>query len=150
MEPVLPDPLTANRQLAGLIPWVVTEADLSALWQVHQVAVDAANSLVDAKPMDCSAINALARDSVGHVEIVAEQDGTLRQSLDWEDHSISAYLARTLVEELAVADPRRLRRCAREECDLLFYDTTRSRTQRWHAEDPCGWRERQRRHRAGT
>ncbi len=23
-------------------------------------------------------------------------------------------------------------------------DTTRSRTRRWHAEDPCGWRERQR------
>ncbi|WP_414710672.1 CGNR zinc finger domain-containing protein [Pseudonocardia sp.] len=35
----------------------------------------------------------------------------------------------------------RLRRCARTACDLLFYDTTRSRTRRWHVEDPCGWRE---------
>jgi hypothetical protein len=30
---------------------------------------------------------------------------------------------------------------------LLFYDSTKSRTRRWHAEDPCGRRERQRAHR---
>jgi predicted RNA-binding Zn ribbon-like protein len=49
--------------------------------------------------------------------------------------------------ELAEIDPTRLRRCQRRECDLLFYDTTRSATRRWHAESPCGIRERQRRHR---
>jgi hypothetical protein len=37
---------------------------------------------------------------------------------------------------------------ARPECTLAFYDATRSATQRWHAERPCGLRERQRRHRA--
>jgi predicted RNA-binding Zn ribbon-like protein len=52
-------------------------------------------------------------------------------------------LARRLIEELAALEPNRLRRCARTACDLLFYDTTRSRTRRWHAEDPCGWRQRQ-------
>jgi predicted RNA-binding Zn ribbon-like protein len=57
-------------------------------------------------------------------------------------------LARQLIEELTLLDPTRLRRCAKEECDLLFYDNSRSRTQRWHAEDPCGWRERQRSRRA--
>jgi predicted RNA-binding Zn ribbon-like protein len=38
-----------------------------------------------------------------------------------------------------------LRQCQRKECDLLFFDTTRSRSQRWHAESPCGWLERQHR-----
>ena len=88
--------------------------------------------------MDCSEINALAHESVGRLEIVADHDGTLRQSVAWEDPSTSSYLARRLIEELTAADPRRLRRCARAQCDLFFYDTTRSRTQRWHAEDPCG------------
>src|SRR6266545_4823641 len=52
--------------------------------------------------------------------------------------------------ELNALEPDRLRRCARPECDLIFYDTTRSHTRRWHAEDPCGWRERQRVHRTRT
>jgi predicted RNA-binding Zn ribbon-like protein len=63
---------------------------------------------------------------------------------------LAAALARRLIEELNALEPDRLRRCARPECDLLFYDTTRSRTRRWHAEDPCGWRERQRVHRLRT
>jgi predicted RNA-binding Zn ribbon-like protein len=54
-----------------------------------------------------------------------------------------AELAHRLVEELGRLDPVRVRHCAREACDLLFYDTTRSRTQRWHSESPCGNRERQ-------
>ncbi|HYB26212.1 MAG TPA: CGNR zinc finger domain-containing protein [Solirubrobacteraceae bacterium] len=37
--------------------------------------------------------------------------------------------------------------CERPECRLLFYGTTRSATQRWHAESPCGVRERQWRYR---
>ncbi|GGT04699.1 CGNR zinc finger domain-containing protein [Streptomyces chromofuscus] len=32
----------------------------------------------------------------------------------------------------------RLRACANEICGHVFYDTTRSRTQRWHAYEPCG------------
>jgi predicted RNA-binding Zn ribbon-like protein len=72
----------------------------------------------------------------------------LQQRLVWDDRSLAAGLARRLAEELSILEPGRLRRCARAECGLLFYDTTRSRTRRWHAEDPCGWRERQRQHRA--
>jgi CGNR zinc finger len=45
-------------------------------------------------------------------------------------------------------DTSRLRQCERQECDLLFFDPTRSRSQRWHAENPCGWLERQHRRRA--
>jgi predicted RNA-binding Zn ribbon-like protein len=65
----------------------------------------------------------------------------------WQDRHAPVVLARVLVEELQALDPPRLRRCARPECALVFYDTTRSGTRRWHAESPCGWRERQRRHR---
>jgi predicted RNA-binding Zn ribbon-like protein len=91
---------------------------------------------------DCAAITALAHGSTAHVELTAT-DGGPRQDLVWSDNSISSGLARRLIEELAALEPNRLRRCARTACDLLFYDTTRSRTRRWHAEDPCGWRQRQ-------
>jgi predicted RNA-binding Zn ribbon-like protein len=33
---------------------------------------------------------------------------------------------------------RRIRACANETCAHAFYDTTRSRTQRWHSYEVCG------------
>src|SRR6266496_754417 len=60
----------------------------------------------------------------------------------------AAGLARRVIEELDAIDLSRLRQCQRKECDLLFLDMTRSRSQRWHAENPCGWLERQHRRRA--
>jgi predicted RNA-binding Zn ribbon-like protein len=141
-EAVLPDPATAGEQLAPLIARPVTEADLPELRRVHEVAVAAAESLCRGEPLDCAAITALALGSTAHVEL-ATTAGGLDQHLVWSDSSVSSGLARRVIEELAVLEPNRLRRCARTACDLLFYDTTRSRTRRWHAEDPCGWRERQ-------
>jgi predicted RNA-binding Zn ribbon-like protein len=145
-EPVLPDPTTAGEQLAPLISEPVTRADLPVLRRVHQCAVECAESLLSGELPDCAAITALAHDSTAHVELTVTDSG-LRQDLLWTDKSVSSGLARRLIEELAALEPTRLRRCARSACDLLFYDTTRSRTRRWHAEDPCGWRQRQQHHR---
>jgi predicted RNA-binding Zn ribbon-like protein len=86
---------------------------------------------------------------LANLELVVT-DGVPRRQLIWTDGSLAAALARHFIDELDALDPDRLWRCARPECDLLFYDTTRSRTRRWHAEDPCGWRERQRLHRLRT
>lgn len=147
-EPVLPDAGTATRQLAPLLNGPVSERDLPALRQLHRAAAGAAAALLAGAPVDCRALNSLARGSTARAEITTSPDGSLREHLRWEDASVSGYLARRLIAELAGLDPARLRRCARAGCGLLFYDTTRSRTQLWHAEDPCGWRERQRRRRA--
>jgi predicted RNA-binding Zn ribbon-like protein len=141
-EPVLPDPTTASQQLAPVLSGPVTGADLPALGRLHHLAVEAAESLLSGQPPDCAAITALAHHSTAHLELTAT-DGGLRQDLIWSDPSISSALARRLIAELAALEPNRLRRCARAACDLVFYDTTRSRTRRWHAEDPCGWRQRQ-------
>jgi predicted RNA-binding Zn ribbon-like protein len=48
----------------------------------------------------------------------------------WRDPDPVAGLARRVIEELARTDPSRFRQCQRKECDLLFFDTTRSRSQR--------------------
>jgi predicted RNA-binding Zn ribbon-like protein len=141
-EQVLPDPATADSQLGELVSRPVSESDLSSLRRVHQVAVAATESLLSGEALDGAELTALALGSTAHLELTTTAGG-LSQNMVWSDNSISAGLARRLIEELAVLEPDRLRRCARAECDLVFYDTTRSRTRRWHADDPCGWRQRQ-------
>lgn len=51
------------------------------------------------------------------------------------------------IDEIGFCDPSRIRRCARPACGLFFYDLTRNRSARWHAEHPCGWRTRDERRR---
>jgi predicted RNA-binding Zn ribbon-like protein len=146
-EPILPDSITASAQLANVVDRPVAEADLVDLRRLQRTAHEAAEAILTDEALDCGEINALAADSTARIQLVV-MNGVPRRRLVWIDTSLAATLARRLIEELAALEPERLRRCARPECDLLFYDTTRSRTRRWHAEDPCGWRQRQRVHRA--
>ena len=145
-EPILPDVTVASGQLAEVLDRPVAEAELPDLRRLQRAASHAAEAMLGGEAPDCAEINALAADSTAHVELVAT-DGVARRQLVWTDTSLAAALARRLVDELDALEPDRFRRCARPECDLLIYDTTRSRTRRWHAEDPCGWLERQRLHR---
>ena len=147
-EAALPDAATASRQLGALISQPVTEADVAGLRDLQRAAAQAVDALLAGEVPDCAAVNAVASGSTGRAELVVS-GGKLRERIAWDDGAAAAELARRLVGELAALDPSRLRRCARRECNLAFYDTTRSRTRRWHAEDPCGWRQRQhaRRHR---
>lgn len=145
-EPILPDSIVASAQLAGVVDQSIAAADLADLRRLQRVAVHAAEAILAGGALECAEINALAADSTARVELIVTK-GLLRRQLIWADTSLAAALARRLIEELSALETDRLRRCARPECDLLFYDTTRSRTRRWHAEDPCGWRERQRVHR---
>jgi predicted RNA-binding Zn ribbon-like protein len=146
-EPVLPDSTVATAQLAEVADQPVAATDLVDLRRLQRAAVQLAEAILAGDLPDCLEINDLAARSTARVELVVA-GGQLRRRLVWSDPSFAAALARRLVEELDALEPDRLRRCARPECDLLFYDTTRSRTRRWHSEDPCGWRERQRVHRA--
>jgi hypothetical protein len=116
----------------------VTGAGLSALRRLQAFAADAAVVILAGRMPDPAPLNALASDSQARLRLV-DSGGALRQELLWDDGSGAAQLARRLIAELASLDSTRLRMCARPECTLLFYDTTRSRTRRWHAEDPCGW-----------
>jgi predicted RNA-binding Zn ribbon-like protein len=68
--------------------------------------------------------------------------------MGWRDPDPVTTLARRVIEELHRIDLSRLRQYQRKERDLLLFDMTRSRSQRWDAEKPCGWVERQHRRRA--
>jgi predicted RNA-binding Zn ribbon-like protein len=123
----------ASAQLAGLVDQPVATADLDGLRRLQRAAVAAAEAILTGEALDCAEINALAAGSTARVELVVTE-GVPRPRLVWTDASLAAALARRVVDELGALAPDRLRRCARPECDLLFYDTTRSRTRRWHAE----------------
>lgn len=142
-ESVLPSADVAGKQLGPLIRPPITDADLPGLRQLQQVAVSAAEALLRGDTPEVTELNELAQGSRAHIKLSVVDD-ELHQDLVWDDESAVGYLARRVIGELAAIEPGRLRGCARRECTLLFYDTTRSRTRRWHAEDPCGWRERQR------
>jgi predicted RNA-binding Zn ribbon-like protein len=148
-EPILPDTTVASTQLAEVIDQPVAAADLADLRRLQQASVHAADAILAGEPLDCAELNALAAGSCARIELFVPA-GVARRQLFWTDASLASALARRLIEELNALEPNRFRRCARPECDLLFYDTTRSRTRRWHAEGPCGWRERQRVHRLKT
>jgi predicted RNA-binding Zn ribbon-like protein len=90
----------------------------------------------------------LAQPSIASVRLDVGTHPILRARLEWSEPTPAATLARRVALELGEIDAGRLKRCGRPACNLVFYDTTRSGTRRWHAESPCGARERQRRHRA--
>jgi predicted RNA-binding Zn ribbon-like protein len=143
-EPVLPDATAASAQLAELLDRrPVVAAELAGLRRLQRASVEAAEAILAGAPPDGGELNALAAGSRARAQLSVTA-GQVRRELIWTDASPAAALARRVVDEIGELDPDRLRRCARPECDLLFYDATRSRTGRWHAEDPCGWRERQR------
>ena len=99
---------------------------------------------------------AAGKPSVGALAILNEEieraTWTRRLSAKLEVEAVASYgfvemLVANCIIEIASCDPSRIRQCSRPECRLLFYDTTRNRSARFHAENPCGWRAREARRR---
>ena len=139
----LADTARANELLEPFLDDPVEEHDLPAVRTLQRAVVAVVDALIDGTEPP---VEALTTPAVCALE--AEPDGTLRTTVRPRRPSAPATLVIAAIRELSELDPARLRRCARPECSLVFYDATRSGTQRWHAESPCGLRERQRRHRA--
>jgi predicted RNA-binding Zn ribbon-like protein len=150
---IYPDPL-ANRKAAAQalgIPRPDT-GQLGTLRELHETSVELVEALLAGRPLarPAARLTKLAEPSAATVRLDVGAGQSLRTRLHWSEPTPAATLARQVALELGEIDPKRLKRCALPACDLLFYDTTRSGTRRWHAESPCGARERQRRHRAAA
>jgi predicted RNA-binding Zn ribbon-like protein len=148
---IRPDPLTSTATAANALGLSRLDAtQLAALRELHLTIVQLVDGLLRAGPVaqPAARLAQLAQPSTARVRIDVGENRTLRPRLEWRDPTPVATLARRVALELAEIDIDRLRHCARPECNLVFYDTTRPGTRRWHAESPCGTRERQRRYRA--
>jgi len=118
--------------------------------ELSQAASDLADAIVARRvPLPVSELNMLAEGCPSFPQLVADPTkAAVRLERSELTASPTAVLAARVAAELGVADLTRIKQCARSKCRLVFYDETRSRTQRWHADAPCGRLERQRRHRA--
>lgn len=141
----------AQRALAeaGLPIDELTREDLPALARLATAVSELADCLTLDGTLATQAvevINELASGCTG-VPWLSASGHAMESVVDWHDPDPVAGLGRRIIGELDDVDASRLRQCQREECDLLFFDPTRSRSRRWHAENPCGWLERQYRRR---
>ena len=139
---------SASELLEPFLGRPVGERQLDAVRAVQRSVVGIVDALIDGLPPPLEDLNALAAREPVLYALERDRDGRLRVTPRPKRGSVAASLVFTVLRELSELDPARLRRCGRPECRLVFYDTTRSATQRWHADRPCGLRERQRRHRA--
>ncbi|MBL0803339.1 CGNR zinc finger domain-containing protein, partial [Streptomyces albidoflavus] len=81
---------------------------------------------------------------------VRRADGTLGRGLsgDPDCQALLGAVARDAVELLTDPGARALlRRCAGQDCPLVYLDTSRGRRRRWCSGETCGNRERVARHR---
>ncbi|MGZ4187495.1 MAG: CGNR zinc finger domain-containing protein [Solirubrobacteraceae bacterium] len=144
----LADPSSATQLLGPFLGNPLRARELPVLHALHRAVISLADALIAGSPPPVDAINDLAAREPAVYVLTPHAEGRLRAALQPRAESVLGALLIQLMQELEELDPSRLRRCARRECGLLFYDTTRSATRRWHSEQPCGLRERQRRHRA--
>jgi predicted RNA-binding Zn ribbon-like protein len=143
----LEDAATATELLAPFLDRPLNPRELPAVRALQRAVASIVDAVIDGSEPRLDALNALAaREPAIHV-VNRQPDGKLRATARPKHASAAAALVLAAMGELGELEPARIRRCARPECNLVFYDTTRSATQRWHAERPCGLRERQRRHR---
>jgi predicted RNA-binding Zn ribbon-like protein len=148
-----PDPLASPETGAQALALPGLDAsELTGLRELHATVLQLVDGLLSGRGVarPAARLTDLAKGSAATVRLDAADDQTLNLSFEWSEPTPTATLARQAALELGEIDPTRLKRCERPACNLLFYDTTRSHTQRWHAESPCGNRERQRRHRTST
>ena len=148
-----PDPLAGPATAAQALGLRRVEtSQLAALRELHQTVVELVDALLAGRSLArwAARLTELARPSTAIVRLSVGEDRSLGSRLEWSDPTPASALARRVASELGELDAGRLRRCERPACTLVFYDTTRSGTRRWHAESPCGARERQRRYRESS
>lgn len=144
----LDDLASANDLLGPFLDDALRTEDLTELRALQRAVAAVVEALTDGSEPPLGTLNALAAREPPIYALERRPDGDLHSVLRPRRPSPAATLLFDVITKLAELDPARLRRCQRAECRLVFYDTTRSGTQRWHAERPCGLRERQRRHRS--
>ena len=143
----LADAASASELLEPFLAAAVDARELAAVRAVQRAVLAIVDALIDGSRLPLGALNALAAREPAIYALERRPGGKLHARLRPKRASAAATLLVAAIRELSELEPSRLRRCARPECTLVFYDVTRSATQRWHAERPCGLRERQRRHR---
>jgi predicted RNA-binding Zn ribbon-like protein len=138
---VTDQPTAADRELARVRAVRQALREIAEAIATHRVpsagAIDTVNRALRARQV---------------IELVAAGDGCSvdhRHVGDPVDDAL-ARLADPLVSELTAGHPERIRICASDTCEWVFYDTSRTGRRRWCDMATCGNRAKAARHRART
>jgi predicted RNA-binding Zn ribbon-like protein len=148
---LLADPEALDRwlRLSGWLRRDPTEpAGIATLAWVHRLRAALSEALVAGadRPVRLHAVNDALQD---RARPVVTADG--RIDLLGDDAQAQLRLDLTGLAAGALAlDPARVRRCAGAHCVLVFFDTSRSGTRRWHDMATCGNRAKAATHHART
>ena len=128
------------------------ERDLARVRSVRQALRQVVEAIATHAVPSASAIDTVNRALRARqvIELVAARDGCSvdhRHVGDPVDDAL-ARLAEPLVSELTAGHPERIRICASETCEWVFYDTSRTSRRRWCDMATCGNRAKAARHRA--
>ena len=128
------------------------ERDLGRVRTVRKALREVADAIATHEVPSAGAMDTVNRTLRARqvIELVAGPDGCSvdhRHVGDPVDDAL-ARLAEPLVSELTAGHPERIRICASETCQWVFYDTSRTGRRRWCDMATCGNRAKAARHRA--
>jgi len=128
------------------------DRDLAHVRTVRQALREVAGAIAGHRVPSNGALEAVNRALRARqiIELVASPDGCSvdhRHVGDPVDDAL-ARLAEPLVTELTAGHPERIRICASDTCEWVFYDTSRTGRRRWCDMSTCGNRAKAARHRA--
>jgi predicted RNA-binding Zn ribbon-like protein len=130
------------------------DRDLARVRAVRQALREVAEAIAEHRVPGGGSIETVNRALRARqvIELVAAPDGCSvdhRHVGDPVDDAL-ARLAEPLVTELTAGHPERIRICASDTCEWVFYDTSRTGRRRWCDMATCGNRAKAARHRART
>jgi predicted RNA-binding Zn ribbon-like protein len=128
--------------------------DLARVHAVRSALREVARAISEQRAPDIGSLDTINRALHARqvIELVPAPDGVSvdhRHVGDPIDDAL-ARLADPLVTELTDGHPERIKTCASDTCDWIFYDTSGTSRRRWCDMSTCGNRAKAARHRART
>jgi predicted RNA-binding Zn ribbon-like protein len=132
----------------------VMERDLARVHHVRSALREVAQAISEQRAPDAGSLETINRALHARqvIELVPAPDGVSvdhRHVGDPIDDAL-ARLADPFVTELTEGHPERIKTCASDTCDWIFYDSSRTSRRRWCDMATCGNRAKAARHRART
>jgi predicted RNA-binding Zn ribbon-like protein len=130
-----------------------SERVLSVARELRKAIRTAVEAILDGKPVPpgpIRVINNLLIKRDGHFQIERRSAQLERRFVSGvgDPLALLAPLAESAADLLCEANPALIRKCADENCDLLFYDSTKNHRRRWCSMGACGNRAKVAAHRA--
>ncbi|WP_187776449.1 CGNR zinc finger domain-containing protein [Antrihabitans cavernicola] len=122
---------------------VVTDAEFESVWILREALWESANSCIDGVPLARSAVGTLNRLAAQpDVAPRLSRNGSVSVHGPVAGSQVLSTIARDAIALFGGPLADRLKRCAADDCAILFVDTSRPGGRRWCAMSRCGNRDK--------